>query len=178
MSAIEPRYCPTCGEALDAQRFDGRERAYCAACDEHIFHLPSPAAGVAVVRNGEILLIHRIGRQHGGTWAMPGGLIEWDEQPSEAAVRELAEETGVEAAAEDLTLIDATRIEGPRGEFSCIKLNYAISYVATSGGPSPGEDVQDAQFWTLGRIDQSTEELRPGERTWIKQALDWESESR
>lgn len=178
MSVMEPKYCPTCGDALGTQYFDGRERAYCGTCDKHIFHLPSVCGRVAIVCDSGILLIHRTGPPHGDTWTIPGGLVEWDEQPRKAAARELVEESGVKANAEALTLINATRLEGPHGNVSSIGLNYAVPYAATSGEPSPGEEVQDAQFWTLDRIDQSDEKLRPGERTKIQQALQWEAENR
>lgn len=178
MSVIEPRHCPTCGEALGSRYFDGRERAYCAVCEEYIFHLPSPCAGVAITRDDEILLIHRGNRSYRDTWALPGGLIEWDEHPRETAVRELAEETGVEVSADDLTLLNAARREVQYRNISSIGFNYVISYTATSGEPSPGEEVQDAQFWTLDGIDQSDEELRPGERSQIHRALQWEAENR
>jgi ADP-ribose pyrophosphatase YjhB (NUDIX family) len=45
-----------------------------------------------VVRNGKVLL-HRHRRQ--GIWLPPGGHIERDELPSEAARREIEEETGL-----------------------------------------------------------------------------------
>lgn len=54
------------------------------------------SAGVdAIVRNerGEILLIRR---SDGGTWDLPGGAVEPGETPSEALLREVREETGLD----------------------------------------------------------------------------------
>lgn len=42
------------------------------------------------------LLINRIKEPYKGYWAMPGGKIEKNESPEEAARRELLEETGIE----------------------------------------------------------------------------------
>ena len=56
------------------------------------------SAGVdAIVRNekGEILLIRR---SDSGTWDLPGGAVEPGETPSEAVVREIREETGLEVS--------------------------------------------------------------------------------
>ncbi|HWI53845.1 MAG TPA: NUDIX domain-containing protein [Symbiobacteriaceae bacterium] len=50
-----------------------------------------------VLHNQRVLLLQR---NHGaflGKWDAPGGLVEFGETPAEAAVRELAEETGVHA---------------------------------------------------------------------------------
>lgn len=43
----------------------------------------------------KILLIQRDGEPFQGEWAIPGGFVEMDETPEEAAMRELQEETGV-----------------------------------------------------------------------------------
>ncbi|QIN83700.1 NUDIX domain-containing protein [Rubrobacter tropicus] len=48
---------------------------------------------VFVVRDGKVLLHHH---RKLGMWLPPGGHIERDELPDEAAVREVREETGVE----------------------------------------------------------------------------------
>lgn len=45
-----------------------------------------------------ILLQHRAEwTSHGGTWGLPGGAMHYNESPAAAALRECAEETGLEA---------------------------------------------------------------------------------
>jgi len=51
------------------------------------------SAGVVVVCNGEFLLLH----YDSGHWDLPKGHIEKDETPSQAAIRELEEETGIKS---------------------------------------------------------------------------------
>jgi ADP-ribose pyrophosphatase YjhB (NUDIX family) len=51
----------------------------------------------AVVRDGRLLLVQRAKDPDKGLWGLPGGMIEEGETPEVAAVRELAEETGVDA---------------------------------------------------------------------------------
>ncbi len=49
------------------------------------------------IRNGEILLLRRsIETSSTGKWALPGGKIKQGEEASEAALRELKEETGLQ----------------------------------------------------------------------------------
>ena len=58
--------------------------------------LRRPVVGLSVFARdprGDILLIRR---SDTGTWALPGGTVEWGETLRETLVREMAEETGVD----------------------------------------------------------------------------------
>ena len=56
------------------------------------------AAGLLVRRGETVLLQHRARWSHeGGTWAVPGGALDLDESPLQGALREAAEEAGVDA---------------------------------------------------------------------------------
>ncbi len=61
--------------------------------------LNRPKVGVGViVRDGDHILIGKRKNAHGsGTWALPGGHLEFKETPEECAARELLEETGLRA---------------------------------------------------------------------------------
>jgi 8-oxo-dGTP diphosphatase len=48
-------------------------------------------------RDSEVLLMHRKREPNQGLWVAPGGKIEPGESPYETALREFAEETGLEA---------------------------------------------------------------------------------
>ena len=50
-----------------------------------------------LIHQGKILLIHRRRGDYAGLWGLPGGKVEKDEHLSQAALREIAEETGIEA---------------------------------------------------------------------------------
>lgn len=61
---------------------------------------PAVTADALVFRKNtdsvEILLIKRGNPPFEGMWASPGGFMEMDETPGEAAIRELQEETGLD----------------------------------------------------------------------------------
>lgn len=57
---------------------------------------PVPCAGVLVVRDGRVLLGKRRQNPFRGWWNILGGFVEGKEHPEETAVREVAEESGLE----------------------------------------------------------------------------------
>lgn len=58
---------------------------------------PLAIAVSAVVRDGRILLLRRVKGSYAGLLGMPGGKIEQGEHASEAAEREVLEESGIES---------------------------------------------------------------------------------
>lgn len=57
-----------------------------------------PKVGVAVFieKDGKYIFMKRKGSHGNGTWAIPGGKLDWFEDFEECAKREVLEETGVE----------------------------------------------------------------------------------
>lgn len=90
-------YCPHCGTALASLTRGGRERPACDACG--YVQYKNPATGVAVVIRdelGRVLMGQRASGEYAGQWCIPCGYVEWDEDVRSAAVREFAEETGLQ----------------------------------------------------------------------------------
>jgi 8-oxo-dGTP diphosphatase len=57
---------------------------------------PRVGVGVIVLRGGLILLGQRVGSHGAGTWALPGGHLEFGEDVEQCAMREVMEETGLQ----------------------------------------------------------------------------------
>nr|WP_296375063.1 NUDIX domain-containing protein [Pseudonocardia sp.] len=55
--------------------------------------------GAVVAQDGRWLVLRRTGAHGAGTWGLPGGHQEFGESPEETAVREVAEETGLDVRA-------------------------------------------------------------------------------
>ena len=114
---------------------------------------PIPAVGVVCFRGDEVLLIRRGRPPRQGQWSLPGGRIEPGERAPDAALRELAEETGVRA--EILGLVDV--VDGLFADHHYVLIDYVARW--TSGEPVAGDDAAEAAFvpfdQALNRVDWS-----------------------
>ena len=110
---------------------------------------PVPAAGVVCVRDGEVLLIRRGTPPRLGEWSLPGGRVEWGESVQACALRELAEETGVEADLVGLIDVVDGQFLGGGGQPArhYVLIDYAARWL--SGEPEAGDDASDARFFTV-----------------------------
>ena len=112
------------------------------------FSSPIPAVGVVCLRGNEVLLIRRGKPPRAGEWSLPGGRIEPGERATDAALRELAEETGVTARITGL-------IDVVDGIFAEAGLHYVlIDYAAEwlSGELVAGDDAVEARFVSLDQV--------------------------
>lgn len=101
---------------------------------------PTPCAGVVCFRGEEVLLIKRGTPPRLGQWSIPGGRIEPGEPAGIAAMRELREETGVEA--EFLGLVDVVDYITPERHY--VLIDYAARWIARE--PVAGDDAAEARF--------------------------------
>jgi len=113
---------------------------------------PVPTVGVVCLRGDQVLLIKRGTAPRLGQWSLPGGRMELGETTIAAGLRELKEETGVEATI--LGLIDVIdgifparpSLDGKVGEITrhYLLIDYAARWI--SGEPVAGDDAAEARF--------------------------------
>jgi len=110
---------------------------------------PVPTVGVVCLKGDQVLLIKRGTPPRLGQWSLPGGRIEWGEAVDVAALRELKEETGVEAELTGLLdVVDGVFTSRETGETTrhYVMIDYAARW--TGGEPVAGDDAADARFFT------------------------------
>lgn len=124
------------------------------------------AAYALAVRDGtngeEVLLTRNSARgPHPGQWNLPGGGIDHGEEPRDAVVREVREETGLDAVPGDLLDLVSTHFEGtaPSGRHEDFHALQVVYLAEVSAGEPRVEDTDgttDAAAWVpvadLGQV--------------------------
>jgi 8-oxo-dGTP diphosphatase len=108
---------------------------------------PVPAVGVVCFKGREVLLIRRAKPPLEGQWSLPGGRLEAGERLEAAALRELMEETGVEAEILGLAAV----VDGLFPGAHYVLIDYAARWRV--GEPRAGDDAAEAAFHPLDGLE-------------------------
>jgi 8-oxo-dGTP diphosphatase len=133
-------HCPRDGTALVPTRIDGRDRPACPICGFADFMHVQIGANAIVERDGSVLLVKLNYGPRDGHWALPGGLVENDETPEQAVVRETEEETGLR------TSLDGLLATWMRPGFPILVVIYRAHIVGGQLRLAPDE-ASDAAFF-------------------------------
>ena len=141
----------------------------------HTYEYPRPSVTVDIVvfgydggRQLKLLLIERGGEPYKGSWALPGGFVDMDEDLETAALRELEEETGVKDLYVEQLYTFGTPGRDPRGRvisvayFSLVNLQDHPAVAASDATRAewfPTNELPDLAFDHADIISIATERL-------------------
>ena len=125
---------------------DGQsDKPHCPACRRFFYHNPVPAACCFVSRSpGELLFARRAVEPCKGEWCLPGGFIELGESSEEAALRELREETNLQANHAQLLGV-STRQSPISG--AVLVLGYIVDEWEGEAEMRPDSDASELGFY-------------------------------
>ena len=84
---------------------------------EHLWKKPTLTCDGFVIRGGKVLLVKRGRDPSKGSYALPGGIVEYGESTEDCVVREVLEETGLRDRVERLVGVFSELDRDPRGHF-------------------------------------------------------------
>jgi 8-oxo-dGTP diphosphatase len=110
---------------------------------------PGVGTGLAILRNGKLLLYRRVKAPEAGFWSIPGGKVDHMERAAAAASREATEETGLLIG--ETELLCTTELISPDDRHHWISLIYVTHDI--SGEPQLTEPDKLSDFGWFGRDD-------------------------
>ncbi|WP_238018836.1 NUDIX hydrolase [Dactylosporangium sp. AC04546] len=109
------------------------------------------AAYAVCIEDGRVLLARYVSPTGDANWTLPGGKVEHAEDPFNAVIREVAEETGCDALVERLLGVDSRVIPAAEARLGIEHHNIGIFYrVRITGGtlrPEPSGETAES-IWT------------------------------
>lgn len=114
---------------------------------------PWVGVGVIVFKDENVLLIQR-GKPPGyGQWSLPGGSVELGETLTDAAAREVFEESGLAVTAPFVVTVSESiqRDDVEAVQFHYVLVNLAAEWVA--GDPVAADDALTAEWATPDRLE-------------------------
>ncbi len=136
------RHCPRCGAAFATPGAGSR----CATdgCGYAWYPDPKVAVGVVAERDGRILLVRRNHEPVLGGWTFPSGFVDAGEVLTDAARREVGEETGVDVRVGELLGVWSAP------EDPVVFVAYAGSL--RGGEPIAGDEAFEVAFFALDAL--------------------------
>jgi len=159
------KFCPVTGHELVEKEIEGKQRRVCEHCGFVLYQQPKVAGAVFIVRDGAVLLIKRSNEPQEGKWALPAGYIDEGEDPREAALREVNEETGI--TAEITRLVDVLPPEGGQATLLILFEGRPVG-----GALAAQDDAEDVAFFPPDKIpleDIAFESTRVMIERWLNQ---------
>jgi ADP-ribose pyrophosphatase YjhB (NUDIX family) len=137
-------FCPYCGLNLEVRSLGNRDRRVCPGCG--FVQWRNPVVGVAVILmdGHRILLGQRARGPYAGSWCIPCGYVEYDEEVREAAAREFREETGLKVRIGDVYTVHSN-FHDPAMHSVGIWFRGA----AVGGDLQPADDLRAVDYFPL-----------------------------
>ncbi len=115
---------------------------------ENEWKKPSVTADGIVTRGNELLLIRRGSEPFKGSYALPGGFLNYGERLEDCVVREVQEETGLKTSIVDLVGVYSAPDRDPRGHF----VTAVFHLQPISGTARAGDDASSAEWIHVDRL--------------------------
>jgi 8-oxo-dGTP diphosphatase len=138
------KHCPFCSTQLVLVESGHRLRPVCSSCGFVQFQNPAPTVSILVVDGDRVLLGKRGGSPGKGSWSLPSGYIDYEEDFLTTAIRETKEETGLDIKVDSIINVVSSFVS-PRFHFLGI---YVVAQVI-GGKLVAGDDLEAVEWFPV-----------------------------
>lgn len=142
------KFCPKCSSDLNHL---GGNLLKCVKCDHDFFINQAPTAGGVICNDkNQVLLVKRKNNPNKGTWQIPGGFMNLNEDYEQALMREMEEELSVKVAVGEFigTFTEEYFYSGIHMPILCI---FSATQII-SGEIVPCDDAEEARFFNIEEL--------------------------
>ena len=115
-----------------------------------------------ITQKDSVVLIRRKNPPYSGSWALPGGFVEYGETVESAALRETKEETGLDVVLDGIVGVYSNPERDPRGHI------ISICFLGHKNGGKLVADTDAAEVKCFGFTELSQLELAFDHRKILK----------
>jgi ADP-ribose pyrophosphatase YjhB (NUDIX family) len=134
----EPRFCPACGEPVEASILEQDHRPRLVCPNGHVtWRNPRMVVGTLPVADGKVYLARRAIEPSLGKWGNPSGFLELGESVQEGARRETEEETELR--------VEVGRLIGVYSRPAVGIVTVAFEASVVGGRPEPAAETSEVR---------------------------------
>jgi len=165
--------CPFCGEEYDENSkvvvSDYPNSLQCSFCKKIFYNNPKPTAAGLLVENNKIILVKRKYEPYKGYWGLPGGFLNYGEDPIESVTREMKEELNIDISSPEM--IDMFHMFYPidkTDKLSLIVFVYKVNFNVNE--IKAGDDAEEWAFFDRKSLPEAI--AFPEQKKYLKECLD------
>jgi len=144
--------CTLCAVIASKKDYRNKDKYNKSRKTEYLMEYKSPSLAVdgVIIKDNQILLIKRKNDPYKDKWAIPGGFVEYGEKTEDAVLREIKEETGLEAKISGLVGVYSDPKRDPRKHV--VSITYLLKDI--SGTANGGDDAKEAKWWDVNGLPE------------------------
>jgi ADP-ribose pyrophosphatase YjhB (NUDIX family) len=137
--------------------------------EEKKYRNPASSIDIIVRKGNQILLERRAREPFAGLRALPGGHVDYGETVEHTALRELKEETSIEAKLVGILGVYSDPNRDPRGQ------HVTVVFIADwiDGNPVGGDDAQSAEWLSESELQTPKFDLAFDHRLLLRDYFEW-----
>ena len=135
---------------------------------------PALTVDAIAVKDGQLVLIRRKNPPFQGSFALPGGFVDYGETVENAVIREFKEETGLEAEIKDFIGIYSEPDRDPRGH--TISVVFELNIIG--GKLLAGDDAAEVFLFSLDELPDLAFDHEKILLAWKEKLLETDLEAR